>query len=255
MTTQTRAERRKEFIREITGIVLGVLIALSLGAVATAIGWRLEAREAREALALELGEIIGQGTERVAAYQCIERRFDAVAAVLDGAAATGTLPPVGDIGDPPFRTWSTGVWDSTISSDTASHMDRETLDNLSGVYEFMTVLNHEVLVETDTWSTLYTIVGPGRSITPDEIATLRQALSRARMAHRMIVLSAQRLHQIADAYDLPYDRGTVSETAKGDFAARYCAPIGPPGAAGYGSAPFARAYQRVRDNPILRGDQ
>jgi len=254
MTTQTKAERRQAFIREIAGIVLGVLIALSLGAVATAIGWRLDAREARDALALELGEIIGQGTERVAAYHCIERRFDAVAALLDGAAASGTLPPVGDIGDPPFRTWSTGVWDSTISSNTASHMDRDTLDNLSGVYEFMTVINHEVLVETDSWSTMYTIVGPGRPVTPDEISTLRRALSRARMAHRMIVMSAQRLHQIADAYDLPYDRGTVAEYSRRDLGARYCAPIGPPGTAGYGAAPFARAYQSVRDKPIVKDD-
>ena len=128
------SDRRRAFLREISGIVLGVLIALALGAVATWIGWQLDAADARRALALELGEIIGQGEERVAARTCLESRFDQIGAILDRASQTGRLPPVGDIGNPLFRTWSSGVWDSTLNAETASHMDRETLDNLSGAY-------------------------------------------------------------------------------------------------------------------------
>ncbi len=100
----TRAWRRRAFVREIFGIVLGVLIALALGAVASAIGWQIDAIDARRALALELGEILGQAQERVIARDCIEHRLDAVAAVLDQAAASGQLPPLGDLGDPPRRT-------------------------------------------------------------------------------------------------------------------------------------------------------
>lgn len=245
-------ERRQAFVREIAGIVLGVLIALALGALATAIGWRVDAADARRALSLELGEIIGQGREREIANACIEARLDKVAAVIDAAEVTGRLPPVGEIGDPPWRTWSHGVWDSTISSDVASHMDRDTLDNLSGAYEFVTILNRESAFEFESWTRLYGMVGPGRATTQAEIADLRAALARSRASHRLMLLSALRLRQLADAYDLPYDRGTVAEWADDTLARRYCAPIPPANGKAYGQAPFSGAYRRVLLHPILR---
>lgn len=165
MDMASKAERRKAFFREIGGIVLGVLIALTLGAMATAAGWQLDAADARRALSLELGEIIGQGQERVGADRCIEQRLDRIGLVIDAAADSGMLAPLGDIGDPLFRTWSHGVWDSTLSAETASHMNRNTLDNLSGVYEFVTILNRENAMEIESWTELYALVGPGRAIT------------------------------------------------------------------------------------------
>jgi hypothetical protein len=251
----TRGERRRAFLREILGIVIGVLIALSLGAVASAIGWRIDGAAARDALSAELGEILGQAKERAMANDCIEGRLSTLGAVLDGAAASGTLPPLGDIGNPPFRTWSHGVWDSTISADIASHMDREDLDNLSGVYEFVTVLNHESQVEDDSWTALYALVGPGRPIAADEIVALRAALARARMAHRLIIISALRMQQIADAYDLPYDRGTVREIATPGMANRFCAALPPPAPGErYGQAPFRESFRRVQEDPIRKTD-
>jgi len=259
----TKAERRQAFAREISGIVLGVLIALALGAVASAIGWQLDAADARKALSLELGEILGQAQERVIARDCIEQRLDTLGKVLDQAAATGQLPPQGRFGDPPFRTWSTGVWDSTISADIASHMDRELLDNLSGAYEFVRIMSRETLAETDAWTALYAMVGPGRAIpsgvrssagpvTPGEVSAMRASLTQARMAHRMMLVGAVRMRQIADAYDLPYDRGTVGEYATTGLRDSYCAPIPPADGRSYGQAPFTNTYQRMIDNPITR---
>src|SRR6476661_10863204 len=104
---KSRVKRRK-MLRDVGEIVLGVLFALALGAVASEIGWMLEIRQARSAIANELGEIIGQGRERGRADRCIESRLDAIGAVIDGAAEDGRLPATGTIGDPMFRTWSTG---------------------------------------------------------------------------------------------------------------------------------------------------
>ena len=120
-----RRERWASRLREIGNIVLGVLIALALGAVATAIGWRIEAASARSALADELGEIIGQGLERERADQCVERKLDAIAAILTEAEHSGRLPATGSIGNPIYRTWSVGVWGSTVGADIGSHLDRE----------------------------------------------------------------------------------------------------------------------------------
>jgi hypothetical protein len=249
---QTRRERRRAYLKEISGIVVGVVIALMLGAVATWVGWMIDAADAKRALALELGEILGQAEERVIARDCIERRLDGLGAVLATAAATGQLPPLGPFGDPPFRTWSTGVWDSTISADIASHMDRELLDNLSGAYEFVRIMSRETQAENDAWAALYAMVGPGRPVAPDEVNAMRTSLAQARMAHRMLLISSVRIRQIADAYGLPYDRGTVDEYAQTVLRDRYCTPLPPSDGKPYGQAPFSNTYQRMLDNPITR---
>lgn len=248
-----RAQRRRTFFTELGSIVLGVLIALALGAVATAVGWRVDAADARRALSLELGEIIGQGEERVLRNACIEARLDAIGKVLDEAGRSGRLPPLGSIGSPMFRTWSHGVWDSTISADIASHMDRDTLDNLSGVYEFVGIINREAAKEIDTYTDLHALVGPGRAIAAEEVVSMRRSLAHARMSHRMIVMSAERLHQVADAYDLPYDRNTVAEVVGDRTALIKCAPFKSPAGEGYGQAPFANVLGDVRANPIVKG--
>jgi hypothetical protein len=252
---QTRQARRKAYLKEIGGIVVGVVIALMLGAVATWVGWMLDAADAKRALALELGEILGQAEERVIARDCIEQRLDVLGATLDQAAATGQLPPQAAFGDPPFRTWSTGVWDSTISADIASHMDRELLDNLSGEYEFVRILSRETQAENDAWTALYAMVGPGRPITPGEVTALRASLGQARMAHRQMLIGAVRMRQIADAYELPYDRGTVAEYATSNLRDHYCAPLPPPDGKSYGQAPFANSYERMMANPITRDNE
>lgn len=251
---EDEAERRsrwKSRLRDIGSIVLGVLIALGLGAIASEIGWRMEAANARDALADELGEIIGQGLERERADQCVERKLDAIAAILTEAERAGRLPAVGSIGEPMYRTWSTGVWNSTISADIASHMDRDTLDNLSGVYEFVGDINVATKQEVTAWTELFAIVGPGRATSAAEIQGLRGAISRARLAHRMILIGAVRMDQIVKAYDLPVNRDTVAEYRDGSLA-RYCGPIAAPAGETYGQAPYQGVRERVRANPITR---
>lgn len=246
-----RSERGRKRVAEIGEIVLGVLIALGLGAVATEIGWRIEVSNARDAIADELGEIVGQARERERADACIERKLDAVASVLNEAERTGTLPPTGRIGSPMYRTWSRGVWDSTLSAEIASHFDREGLDNLSGAYQFVDIINRRTEQELEAWTRLYAIAGPGRRIDADEVSQLREALSEARMAHRYLVFSGIRLDQIVQAFGLP-----ISQEAIDDYASAAtnltCGPIEKPDGRSYGEAPGLGVVQRSRANPITR---
>jgi len=250
-TDATRRERWKSRLREIGNIVLGVLIALGLGAIANEVGWKVEAASARSALADELGEIIGQGLERERADACIERKLDAIAAILTEAERTGRLPPTGSIGNPMYRTWSTGVWESTLNADIGSHMNRETLDNLSGVYRFVGDIETASETEIEAWTRLYAIVGPGRAIDRGEIQDLRAAISRARTAHRLIVAGGVRMDQIATAFDLPVNRKTVAEYRDSSLE-RQCRPIAEPAGEAYGAAPFAGIGAAARANPISR---
>lgn len=244
-------ERGRKRLAEIGDIVLGVLIALALGAVASWIGWQLDVADARDSLGDELGEIAGQGRFRERTYACTERKLDQVAALLSNAEATGRLPAVGQIGEPVYLSWSRGVWDSTIASNTASHFGREELDNLPGVYEFVDIIRARTQSELDAWTSLYAIVGPGREIASAEIADLRAALAAARQANRQITIAAARANQTIAAFDLPLNDETADEYARAN-AARYCSPIAPADGRPYGQAPQDSAVQRVLANPITR---
>ena len=58
------SERHKKFAREVGSVVLGVLIALGLGEVATGVRWRFDAVEARSAMLTDF-ELY-----RAAAHRC-----------------------------------------------------------------------------------------------------------------------------------------------------------------------------------------
>lgn len=241
---KSRVKRRK-MLRDVGEIVLGVLIALALGAVANEIGSEVEVWRANQAIADELGEAVGQGMQRQRADACVERKLASFAEILDAADASGRLPAVGDLGRPLLRTWSTDVWDSTRSANIASQMDRERLDDLSGVYRFIARIDEATNRETDAWIDLFAMVGPGRAIDVAEIRDLRRALAQARAAHRNVVGSSVWLDALTRKLSLPVNRDAVRQYAAAPIGI-YCAPIAPYRGERYGEAPFRGSAERAR---------
>lgn len=243
----------RPFFNEVGKIVLGVLIALGLGAVATEIGWRIEVDRTRDALALELGETVGQADERIQYAPCVERRLDQLADIVEAAAISGRLPPLGNISLPSFRTYSRGIWDSAVSSQTASHFPSEEAGAFVSLNEFVTLLQQTGVRELDVWTQLYGLVGPGRAIAPDELASLRQAISEARLLHRVMSMAALRGKQIAVAYSLMYDDATARRYRDKPLSQfGICKPIGTDPPASYGQAPMRNILQSAAENPITR---
>lgn len=238
--------KRRKMLRDVGEIVLGVLIALALGAIANEIGSEVEVWRANQAIANELGEAVGQGLQRQRADACIERKLSTFATILDRAETSGRLPPVGDLGRPLLRTWSTDVWNSTRSANIASQMDRERLDDLSGVYRFIARIDEATDREADAWIELFAMVGPGRAIAATEIRDLRSALSRARAAHRSIVGSSVWLDALTRKLGLPVNRDAVDQYAAPSIRV-YCAPIAPYRGERYGEAPFRGAAERAKE--------
>jgi len=243
----------RHFFGEVGIIILGVLVALGLGAIATEIGWRLEAREARKAIGLELGEAVGQAIERTKFLPCVERRLDELAVLLDRASSTGRLPPIGDIAIPAIRTWTHGTWDSAVSAQTAAHLGRHELKAYVGAYEYITRLGETNQQEVEVWTRLYPLVGPGRALYPAEAAALRLAISEARITNRRITRTGVRLTQVVDAYDLPFDdahKREFSDNPMSDYD--ICQPIGAEAPAHYGQAPRQYTVESVQKDPITR---
>lgn len=241
---RSRVKRRKT-IRDIGEIVLGVLIALALGAVASEIGWKIEVWQAKRALSAELGEIVGQALQRERADRCIEARLDAIATLLDATETSGRLPPVGDIGQPLSRTWSTDVWDATRAADIASHMDRSEIDDISGVYSLIALVSEATDDEARAWIELFGIVGPGRAVEAGELRVLRGALARARAAHRMILGGGIRIDNYVRELSLPADADDIAKY-RDESIEVVCQPIAPHAGERYGEAPFRGIAGRLR---------
>lgn len=243
----------RRFVGEVGEIILGVLIALALGAVASAIGWRLEVAQARRALSVELGELIGQGVERIGFSPCVERRLDELAQMVDAAASTGRLPRLGDIRAPSFRTWPHGVGVGIVNSGAAAHFDPEELGAISQMNEFFVLLGELNKRELDAWTKLYTLVGPGRTLLPDEATDLRRAIGEARLVNRWLSLVAIRAMQTVVAYRIRFYGAAAREYVQrspSDLA--ICGPIGPNAPAHYGQAPLYNAIERALNTPVTR---
>jgi hypothetical protein len=242
----------REFLGEILVIVTGVLIALGLEQVVETWHWHHQVENAEQALGTELSETLGQANERIKVSTCVDKRLDELAALIDTASVAGKLPPVGDIAMPPARTWSAGVWQSTLDGQTSEHFPADVRNGYSVVYGFVTMLAENNARELDAWTRLYGIVGPGRALTPTEADSLRQTVSDARTRNQMMGLASVRAQQVISSLDIEDDKSFVASFDQPQASYAICQPIGKV-PAHYGAAPIADAIARARGAPIGRG--
>lgn len=245
----------RAFVGEVGVVVLGVAIALGAGQLVEAINWRTQVKEARGALGTELADAVGQGVERQHFYECTERRLDQVAALLDEAALSGQLPPIGDIGMPQPRVWLDSTWQTTMAGQTASHFPRRELNLFGIVYAFVADVREQARRELVTWADLYTMVGPGRPIAAGEIEALRRDVSQARLLNRTMTFESTRVGQYADAAGIRYDAETVrgyADAPANEFMV--CKPLGAVVPAHYGAAPLDGALEAVRKRAVVLPD-
>jgi len=233
----------REFLTEIGTIVIGVLIALAAEQAVEALHWRAQVAEAREVIATELAGNLRNSIFRMRTERCTERRLDMLAQILDTAAHSGALPPVGDIGLPSLFQWTSGAWDGVVASQTATHFPRQQLAELATIYGFVHKADSFNLAEANIWAELHTMVGPGRRLDPPDEARLRAALSLARYDNRTLTILGLRIVQRMEKQDMPFSKDDLDLIAAGKHrvltANRYsiCLPVGAVPAA-YGQAPL-----------------
>ena len=224
----------RDFLKEVGTIVLGVSIALAAEQGVEWWHWRSEVTQARAAIASEMTGSVHNAIVRLRTRDCTERKLDQLALILDAAAHTGNLPPVGAIGQPPRRRWSSGAWNSVVASQVATHFPRHELSDLGRLYTYIAYNNDRANEENDVWSNLATMVGPGRRLDPASEAELRAALSRARTYNRNFVISSLVILGIQKNLNLPYsddDLKFIANTRReplthSQITANYLNPIG-----------------------------
>src|SRR3569833_2526081 len=132
-------------------VALGVGVALAAQQAADWWRWKNDVAQAREVIASETALNLGNTILRIRSAPCIERRLDQVTDILDAAARTGSLPPVGNIGQAPALAWPRGAWDNVISSQTASHFPRQLLVDFACLYMAVERAESFNVMEREAW--------------------------------------------------------------------------------------------------------
>jgi hypothetical protein len=203
----------REFFKEYAIIVIGVLTALAAEQAVEAWHWRSQVREAREVIASEMAYNLEGAIWRMRTIDCVERRLDSLAKILDEAARTGNLPPVGYIAQSPRHMWRSGAWDSVVASQTATHFPREQLADLGALYKVVQRIEDYSMPDAMVWGDLYAMVGPGRRLDPTSEAGLRSAISRARNTVRTIANLSTFLVAQAGPLDMPFTKSELDKLA------------------------------------------
>ena len=228
----------REFLKEVGTIVLGVCIALAAEQGVEWWHWRTQVAEAQEIIVTEMAQNLRGATLRLRSRDCVERRLDELAVILDGASKSGVLPPVGDIGVPPRIVWSFGAWDSVVASQTATHFSRQHLAALTITYRQIAVLVDRGTQEVATWNSLYAMVGPGRRLDPASEDRLRDALGQARGLNRLMSGASEGTIVRTKTLGLPFspenlsaisytETVSLSDPALTARIGAICTPIGP----------------------------
>jgi len=229
----------KAFLGEIGVVVLGISIALTAEAGIEALHWRAQIREAHEALATDLAQVIKNASERDAFSACVGRHLDRWADMVEEAARTGRIPPQGAMHRAPPRLWLVNSWDGLVAAGIAPHLPRDELVRISLIAHDLKTAEEIQADEDVQWTRLYTMVGPGRAADAGEVTALRSAVSRARADAKSLRQASLDLLYLSESTKLvPKDLEKRIRDDRTKFAGDRCVPDEPVPAR-YGDGPPA----------------
>jgi hypothetical protein len=237
----------RDFFKEIGVIVLGVSIALAAEQAVEWFHWRNQVQAAREVIATELAGSVADAIGRLRIEGCAERRLDTLAQILDTAAKSGALPPVGIIGATGYRQYPNGAWQGLIASQAATHFPRQQLADLAVVYGYVNKADEFSQTETTVWTDLDSMVGPGRRLDPPSEDRLRAALGQARSYNRSITLLGVRIIQRVQKMGIVFGKDDLDRIAQArtrPISNPICRPIGAV-PAGYGEGTLAGSMPEI----------
>ena len=232
----------RDFLTEMTVIVVGILIALTGEQLVETLHWHHVVKQTESELTRELAGNMSAVIARLRTAACVEKRLDQIAAAVDGGAASGKLQPMGALQQPVGYLWGHGDWDSAVASQTTSHFPSERLASYGVAFQFIRKIEDTHQRELESWAELSTLVGPGRPFDSSSAASARSAVSRARFFSREIAEMGMGLLQRIKALNLPFDQ-TAHRRIEGQLhqpLGNYaiCQPMGTEISPTYGQAPF-----------------
>ena len=173
----------RQFAGEVGIIVLGVMIALGAGQVAETISWHQRADSATEALRKEVGDHYGYASEAVVAQPCIDAQLQVLADAMEGRShASATLYTDQThrfVFRAPSRPWSDNKWQSIISEEVASHLNKALRQNLGDHYAQVSIMRENSRA-TDQLGWRLNALASGATDDPTTRGQLVQEIEEAR---------------------------------------------------------------------------
>jgi hypothetical protein len=212
----------RSFVGEVGIIVIGVLIALGAEQMVEWVHWRNQVADARRALDREVAYDLGAVEKRQQEAPCIDRRLREIRSLLAGSTSglrSGSRPP---LGQPQLWRPRTDVWQAAIAGQAAEHMPLATRLGYADLYGCFQWFAQKAEDETDAWSVLAELDDPG-TLGPEDIASVRQARSRAQVAADKMNANLPRI--ITAGARLGIKPAAVEETSlTADSIKALCAP-------------------------------
>ena len=182
----------REFIGEVSIIVIGVLIALLAEEVVQSLHWRGEVRDFRAAVDHELA--LNLGTFRYSERQrpCIERRLTELQTFLERSRKGEVVQLEGRIGGPAQLSQYTSVWDNKDAA-VVAHLPLGTRLKYAQLYDEFRNTNEIKGLQSQVWQQLIAFDEPGALTLEDrrklhELIVLAHALDKVMQANYPISL-------------------------------------------------------------------
>jgi hypothetical protein len=222
------AHSLREFLAEISVIVVGIVIALAGEQLVETVAHERQVEIGETALKADYVRFVELRAEQAATTACVANRLTELRAIVDDGARHGMLGAVGPVPQPPPRPWEITSWDTMVSSGAASHVPQAQVIRYSEISHWAKDAHATALAEVEAWSVFDSLSGPPRRFGEAEQAMLRADIARA--AHYSTLL-----RDIAGTTEkalIETDRLTPADIksarekgAHGPNVARMCAPI------------------------------
>lgn len=192
----------REFIGEVGIIVLGVLIALSVEQLASAVHDRSSASDARNSIHDEIENNLGILALRSASERCLQTRLREIAAFLD-ATGSGLKPrPLNWIGAPYDPLAGHTVFQSAQSAGKFFLLSSAEQEQIASMYVDFDDFNEATTREWYDWAQLRRLANSHAPLMAVDIDRLRAAVQDARAADWFVRIDSTHVLDRARAYGL-----------------------------------------------------
>jgi hypothetical protein len=144
----------REFLGEVGIIVLGVLIALGLEQIASAVHDRTNEHYARQAVYAEIKQNLSYMKARMMTQGCVDRRLDEIGALLTKAGDGALSPQPKWIGQPAIWFNSDERWQAATASGRSSLFSPDEQSRLASIYIATKQFVSAEEQEQDAWAQL-----------------------------------------------------------------------------------------------------
>ena len=164
----------REFAGEVGVIVLGVLLALGAQQVVADQQWKHDVEFQREALRTEARDMLGAIARRGLQQDCVDRRLNEIATLLDRHASGQPVHVLGSVGRPTRASATRGSWPVALAGQTLLHMPQEEQLAFSGAFGSFDTWDRASESEYQDWLRLRQLDRPDL-MTEADWANVRQA--------------------------------------------------------------------------------